>query len=124
MLTTTGFKNFGFEVSDTTISILPGIARVGSKLLQFDGTQVQFDNVTEFGSETSSYQNTLFYLQNSSDLADMTQSLSDVTSSLESLDIPILPADATGHYSPESPLALFTFFKDTTDVSLVSYSEV
>lgn len=124
MLTMTGFKNFGLEISDTTISVLSGTARVGDQLLQFDGSRVQFNNVTEFGSNTNSYQNTLLYLQNVGDLADMTQTRSDVTSSQVSLDIPSLPTDATGHYAPEYPLGLLTFFKDSSDVSLVSYSQI
>lgn len=118
MLTTTGFRNFGFEVSDTTISVLPGAAQVGNKLLQFDGTQVLFDNVTQFGAEINSYQNTLFYLQNVGDLADMSQVRSDVTSSYESLDIPSIPIDSSGH-----PLGLFSFYKDSSDVSVYSYSQ-
>jgi hypothetical protein len=118
MLTTTGFKNFGFEISDTTISVLPGTARVGDKLLEFDGTQVLFDNVTYFGAEINSYQNTLFYLNNVGDLADMSQVRSDVTSSYESLDIPALP-DSSGY-----PLGLFTFYKDASDVSSYSYSHI
>jgi len=118
MLTTTGFQNFGFEVSDTTISILPGTSRVGDKLLRFDGTQVLFDSVTSFGAEINSYQNTLFYLQNVGDLADMSQVRSDVTSSYESLDIPALPD------SSNAPLGLFTFYKDASDVSAYSYSYI
>ena len=118
MLTTTGFQNFGFEVSDTTVSVLPGTARVGDKLLRFDGTQVLFDNVTYFGAEINSYQNVLFYLHNIGDLADMSQVRSDVTSSYESLGIPALP-DSSNH-----PLGLFTFYKDTSDVSYYSNSYI
>jgi len=120
----TGFKNFGFEISDTTVSVLPGTARIGDKLLDFDGSRVQFDGITDFGSETNTYQNTLLYLQNVGDVADMTRSLSDTTTSFLSLDIPTLPADASGHYSPEYPLGLFTFFKDTSDVSLITYNQI
>lgn len=124
MLTTTGFQNFGLEVSDTTLSVLPGIARVGDALLQFDGSRVLFDNIADFGVEINSYQNALLYLQNEGDLADMSRSLSDVTSSYESLDIPVLPTDASGHYAPEYPLYLLTFFKDASDVSLYTYSQI
>ena len=119
MLTTTGFQNFGFEVSDTTLSVLPGSARVGGKVLQFDGTQAQFSNLTGFGAETSVYQNTLLYLQNIGDLADMTQSRSDATASQASLDIPSLPTDSSGHYADEYPLGMLTFFKDATNISVV-----
>ena len=124
MLTMTGFKNFGFEVSDTTISVLPGTARVGDKLIPFDGTRVLFDGVTDFGVETNSYQNTLFYLQDINDIADMTQARSDVTSSRLSIDVPSLPTDASNHYAPEYPLGMFTFFKDSSDVSLVTYNQI
>ncbi len=124
MLTTTGFNNFGFEVSDTTLSVLPGTARVGSKLLKFDGSRVLFDNITNFGVETFSYQNTLLYLQNVGDVADMTQSRSDVTSSALSIDIPALPTNASGHYADEYPLGLFTFYKDASDVSLYKYNQI
>ena len=124
MLTTTGFQNFGFEVSDTTLSVLPGSARVGGKVLQFDGTQTQFSSLTGFGSETGVYQNTLLYIQNIGDLADMTQSRSDTTGSQVSLDIPSLPTDAS--YANEHPLGMLTFFRDATDVdiSLIDYSQV
>ena len=117
MLTMTGFKNFGFEIFDTTVSVLPGSARVGDKILNFDGTQALFSNLTNFGSETSVYQNTLLYLQNIGDLADMTQSLSDATSSLESLDIPALPTDASDWVHVRFYFAIF--FANAHQTSLI-----
>lgn len=117
MLTTTGFKNFGFEFDTTVLTVLPGAARLGDTILKFDGTQITYSSITTFSSP-SMYQNSLLYLQNFGDAADMTKAVSDETSSVQALDFPELPYDSTVH-----PLGMFTFYNDGTDISLVSYNE-
>jgi len=123
MLTTTGFKNFGFEFDSSELTVLPGTARVGNTVLGFDGTQISYDNLSNF-TTANRYQNSLLYLQNFGDVADMTQVLSDETSSVRALDIPDLPSDSSNPYSPTYPLGLLTFFNDGTTISLTSYKEV
>ena len=123
MLTTTGFQNFGFEFDSTMLTILPGAARMGNSVLSFDGTIVSYDNITQFDT-ANMYQNSLLYLHDLGGAADMTQVLSDETSSIRGLDIPSLPSDATFTYAPVHPLGMFTFYNDGTEVSLISYNKI
>jgi len=123
MLTTTGFKNFGFEFDSTMLTVLPGTARIGNVVLPFDGTQTSYDAISNF-TTANRYQNSLLYLQNFGGVADMTQVLSDETTSVRALDIPELPSDSLNPYSPSHPLGMLTFFNDGTSISLTSYNQL
>lgn len=122
MLTTTGIQNFGFEFDATMLTVLSGTARIGNTVLSYDGTRVPYENITSFDS-ANVYQNSLLYLQNFGDMADMTQVVSDTTTSVRALNLPELPSDSTNPYSPVHPLGMFTFYNDGTDISLISYSK-
>lgn len=118
MLTTTGIKNFGLEFYDSTVTVLPGNTRIGNTIMSFDGTQVSYSRLTNFGVLSSVYQNTLLYLQNLDNAVDMTQVRSDTTSSLRALELPEM-ADSSGY-----PLSMLTFFTDGTTITLTDHKEI
>lgn len=124
MLSTTGIKNFGLEFYDSTVTVLPGNARVGNTILSFDGTRIAYENLTGFDSESNVYQNTLIYLENFGGAADMTQVRSDTTNSLRALDIPVLPSDSTDVFALSYPLSMLTFFTDGTSISLIKSNAI
>ncbi len=124
MITTTGIQNFGLEFYDSTVTVLPGDARIGNTLYYFDGTQSPYQRLTDFSSEINVYQNSLIYLQDFNGAADMTKVLSDTTSSLRGLDLPVLPSDSTDVFSMNYPLGMLTFFTDGVSISLIESKEL
>jgi len=118
MLTTTGIKNFGLEFYDSTVTVLPGNARIGNTIMSFDGTRVSYSGLTDFGILSNVYQNTLLYLQNLDSAVDMTQVRSDTTSSLRALGFPEM-SDSSGY-----PLSMLTFFTDGTTITLTGHKEL
>lgn len=122
MLTTTGIHDIGIEIQDSTVVVFPGTARIGNTLVPFDGTRKTFDDIIYFAGDSNKYQNALLYLDNLSGIADMTRALSDTTSALRYLDLPVMPSDASNPYSPQFPLGMFTFYSsDGIHAELVSY---
>ena len=124
MITTTGIQNFGLEFYDSTVTVLPGSARIGNTIRYFDGTQVPYNKLTNFGSEIGVYQNCLLYLQDLNYATDMTFALSDTTSEIRALDLPELPSDSTDLYSLYTPLSMLTFFTDGASISLEDNKEL
>ncbi len=109
MFNTVGTQNFGLEVQDSTVTILPGSARIGNTVTTFDGSSTFFDRITDFDGTGSEYQNTLLFLRDFNGAADMTRSSSEVTSVLSALGSPVLPTDSSNNYSPAFPLNELTF---------------
>jgi len=124
MIITTGTQNFGLEFYDSTVTVLPGDARIGNILMYFDGEQASYESLTDFSSEVDVYQNSLIFLQDFNSAADMTKVLSDTTSSLRGLDLPVLPSDSTDLFSMNYPLGMLTFFTDGTSISLIDSKEL
>ena len=125
MFNTIGSHNFGIEVQDSKVTVLPGTARLGNTLTTFDGTSTFFDRITDFVGSSTQYQNTLLYLRNFNGVADMTRSSSDVTTALSALGPPVLPTDSSNpYYSPDFPLSELTFQSSDGAVSLVSYTKM
>lgn len=116
---TTNEENFGLEFYDSTVTILPGSARIGNTIMKFDGTRASYYSLTDFGSSLNVYQNTLIYLQNLDSATDMTQVRSDTTTSLRALSSPELPSDSSNTYSFNYPLSMLTFFTDGTTIDLI-----
>ena len=125
MFNTIGIQNFGAEIQDSTITILPGTARIGNALITFDGSRTHFEGITDFVGTGTEYQNTLLYLTDTSGVgvADMTISSSDVTSSLSALSSPVL-SDSTTDYSFNFPLNEFTFESTDGTVNLLSHTKM
>jgi len=125
MFNTIGSHNFGVEFQDSTVTVLPGTARLGNTLTTFDGTSTFYNRITDFDGTGSEYQKTLLYLTNFNGVADMTRSSSDVTTALNALDLPVLPTDASNpYYSPDFPLSNLTFQSSDGIISLVSYTKL
>ena len=125
MFNTTGTHNFGLEFQDSTVTVLPGTARIGNTLTAFDGSSTLFERITDFVGVSTEYQNTLLYLTNFNGVADMTRSSSDVTTALSALESPVLPTDSSNpYYSPDFPLSELTFQSSDGTVSLVSYTKM
>ena len=125
MFNTIGSQNFGMEFQDSTVTVLPGTARLGNTLTTFDGSSTLYDRITDFVGTSTQYQNTLLFLRNFNGVADMTRSSSDVTTALSALDSPVLPTDASNpYYSPDFPLSKLTFQSSDGTVSMVSYTKL
>lgn len=118
MIATTGIQNFGFEFKDSTVTVLSGDARIGNTIRHFDGAQVSYQSITDFGTEKNVFQNTLLYLQDFGGAVDMTQVLSDTVEEQRSIDFPVMPSDHTDVYSMQYPLGILTFFTDGTTISV------
>ena len=124
MFNTIGAPNFGLEFQDSTVTVLPGTARIGNTLITFDGSSSPYERITDFVGVSTEYQSTLLYLTNFDGVADMTRSSSDVTTALSALESPVLPIDSSNPYSPDFPLSELTFqFSDGT-INLVSYTKM
>ena len=120
MLTTTKSTNFGIEIQDSTVSILPGTARIGNKLYPFTGTRTTYSQMLSFGpTDVDKYQNILLYLNDPTGMPNLDSAASLPVSSLADLNIPAMP-DSSGF-----PLSLFTFLSpDGTKATLVSYTAI
>lgn len=125
MLETYSRLDLDFEVSDSTVSVFPGTARIGNKTLPYRGGQKLFSEIVDFGVDTSSYQYAALFLQEFSGTADLTSVVSSTADKTTGLVVPELPSDSSNPYAPVHPVGLFTFYTaDGTDVDLVSYSRV
>jgi len=123
MLTTSDHIQFQLEVSDSTVSIMPGLARLGNTLIPYNGGQIQFSQMTDFSGDSSKYQYSMLFLQNFNGAADATAVTSATASSVRELDYPTFPTDSTNPYSPVHELGLFTFYTpDATGINLISMS--
>ena len=121
MLTTLG-RNFGFEVDTdaSNVSALPGVARVGDTLVQFQGAALTYTDMCVFDTNIDRYQNVLLYLCRGADGGvDMTRAVSDVAGSQRALTLPNM-IDSSGY-----PLGMFTFYKqDATTIDLKIYYQI
>ena len=130
MFNTIGIQNFGLEFQDSTVTVLPGTARIGNTLINFDGSSAPYERITDFLGVGTEYQNTLLFLTDFNGVADMTRSSSDVTSALHALESPVLPTDSSNpYYSPDFPLTELTIqssFPDGTNQTyeLLSYTKI
>ena len=122
MLSTFTTNKFGIIVSDTTVSVAAGAARIGNTLLPFNGAVTTFNSMVNFGGDAHSYQNVLLYLEQADSTAsgvDMTQVASDTTTNSLAVQFPSMP-DSSGF-----PLAMFTFFSsDGVTPSSYTYTNI
>jgi hypothetical protein len=118
MLNTTASLQFQIDITDTTVAISSGTARIGNSLYPFMGARTTFANMIEFGpSDSSKYQNILLYLSARSSAPNLTSSWSVPASNIAQLNNPSMP-DSSGF-----PLSLFTLYSpDGTQAFLVSYT--
>lgn len=118
MLNTLG-RNFGFEVDTDASNVLalPGVARVGDTLVQFQGAALTYSDMCVFDTNVDRYQNVLLYLYRGTDGGvDMTRAVSDVAGSQRALTLPNM-IDSSGF-----PLGMFQFHKlDATTIGLKTY---
>ena len=124
---TTGIHNFDIHVSDSSVIVYPGTARIGNLQMHFPGAVTTFAQMLRFSGDTSAYQNVLLYLQTSDNLVpDMTRAVSSPAASVAALTLPILPTDATfTEVSPCFPISNFTLYSgDGTVGSLISYNKI
>ena len=125
MFETQNNSSLRLEVSDTTVSILPGTARIGNYIMPYSGGRTFFSDITDFGGDTSKYQYSALYLENFNAVADLTSSVSTTVDTIAELVLPELPYDSSNPYAPVHALGLFTFWtSDGTDVSLVNLDRI
>lgn len=118
MLETNQIGQLGIEVQDTTVAVRPGAVRVGNTIMDFPGGRVQFDDISDFNGDASTYQYSALLIQNFQSETDLTSAVSATASSELALTYPV--TDSSKH-----ALALFTFWSgDGTAAELVSYSDV
>lgn len=122
MLQTFVNNQFSSVVSGSTITVLPGTAKVGNTLAPFDGTSMQVGQISGLSGHPNQYQNALLYLEMPDATAtgiDMTSALSATSSSIAGLVIPQM-ANSNGF-----PVGLYTFFSaDGTSSQLISYKGI
>lgn len=121
MLTTSNNISLQMEVSDSTVSILPGAARIGNTIMKYDGTRMLFSQLTDFGGDSSKYQYSSLFLQNVGGIADASSITSTAVDSLSELQYPVLPYDSTNPYGAVYGLGIFTMYtSDGTAIDLIS----
>ena len=121
MLTTNVLNQFVSDVSDSTVTVRGGAARIGASLAPFDGASTTFALMTALGDGTPGWQNVMLYLSMADATAtglDMTRSASPVSSSRIRTALPVM-SDPNGF-----PLGLFLFHNDGTATELVDHRGV
>jgi hypothetical protein len=121
MLETISNRALDVEITDSTVTVLPGTVRVGNTVMKYPGGQVQLSGIAKYSSSDSSkYQYAALSVHDFYGAADLTSNTSTPQSALRSLSFPTIPTDATMH-----TVGLFTLYSaDTTAVSLVDFSRV
>jgi len=132
----TASKNFQIEITDSTVVIMPGVARIGNALVSYPGGMTTFDRMLTFSGDTSKFQNVLLYLSDSTDTVSgvipltpgavfLTKSVSSPVSTQRELTIPSLPIDAgfpSPSYARGFPIGIFSLFSpDGTQGTLISH---
>lgn len=111
-----------FDVYDSTVSVFGATVRLGNKIREYRGGQIQLADMTS--PSGLGYQYSVLCLGDFNGAADLTNLVSDVTSSIRALEYPTIPTDVTNTYSELRPLGLFTLLTDSSGVTLVSYSKM
>jgi hypothetical protein len=138
MLNTTVANHFQVEVNDTTVSVLPGTARIGNAIIAFPGGRTTFDRMLSFSGQTNKFQNVLLFLSDAtatvSGILPLTTGASFLTTAVSTpvttqreLAIPAMPIDANfpdPSYARGYPISLFTLFSpDGTRGTLISHTD-
>jgi len=98
------------STSDSTVNILPGVARVNYTIMAYDGTRIPFQSLFQpIAADT--YQNILVYLQAFNGAVDTTRVTSSLVATQPELTYPQFPYDTTSQYAKQT-VALFTFYYD------------
>jgi len=113
------------EISDSTVRVSEGGARLGNTFVPYSGGQITFSSMISYGSDSSKYQHALLYLNPVGQGIDMTTAVSTTATSIRGLSWPTLPSDSSNPYSIAYPLGLFTFYSpDGTSADLISYTTI
>jgi hypothetical protein len=138
MLNTIFPNRFQVEINDTTVSVLPGTARIGNSIIAFPGGLTTFANMLSFSGDTSKFQNVLLFLSDATatvggalpltnGAAFLTTSVSAPVTTQRELTIPAMPIDANfpdPSYARGYPISLFTLFSpDGTRGTLISRTD-
>jgi hypothetical protein len=116
------FQNNQFQIllSDSTVTLTSGLARISNSLIPFDGTTMVTNDMANISA--GYYQNVLLFLERpdaSSSGVDMTSAVSEMTTSIGSLRSPVMPS------SDGYPVGLITMYSsDGTANQIVSYSSI
>ena len=125
MIQTNNKNSLNLEISNSSVSVFPGAARLGNILYPYRGGLLSFNQMTHFGGDSSKYQNSLLFINPLGSSADLTTALSATASSIRELTLPTLPSDSTNVYSTGYPLGMFTFYTpDGSNSQLVTYSKI
>lgn len=121
MLETNLSRALDVEITDSTVSVLPGTVRVGNTIMKYPGGKVRLSGIAKYSSSDSSkYQYAALSVHNFYGAADLTSNTSTPQTTLRSLSFPTIPADATVH-----PVGLFTLYSpDATAINLVDFSKI
>jgi hypothetical protein len=139
MLNTTTSNRFQIEVNDSTVSVLPGTARIGNSIIGFPGGLTTFAKMLSNSGDASGIYNVLLYLSDSSATVGGALPLTNGSAFLTAqvslpavakereLIIPSLPIDAgfpNPSYARGYPVSLFTLFSpDGTQVTSFSHTD-
>ena len=116
---------FDFSVSDTTVSVTPGVARIANTIMPFRGDTITFGEMADFGDETNKYQLSALLLQNFNDFADLTTAVGATSDSTREWYYPEVDSDSSNPYGPYHAIGLFAFYTpDGTSIELVSSSKI
>jgi hypothetical protein len=124
MLNTLFTQDFNFSVSDSTVYVNPGVARIGNSILSFRGDSMLFQDMVNFGDESNVYQYSALLLQNFNSYADLTSAVSSPIDNTRGLSLPTLTPDSSNPYAPVFPIGLFLFYHDGTMVNLRSSQRI
>jgi hypothetical protein len=125
MLETLFSKDFCFSVSDSTVYVNQGTARIGNTILPFRGDTIPFQSIVDFGDQTNVYQYSALVLQNFNSYADLTAVVSLPADSTRRLSYPEFIPDTSNTYSPVFPIGLFLFHTpDGSSINLMTSQRI
>ena len=115
MLTTTqkNFLDVDVLPDSTTVSFSPGTVETGSTISIFRGENRYYSQLIDVSDATNKYKYSLYYIQDVSS----SYAMSAAATLKKDLIAPSIPVNS-------SPVALFTFFSDGTNISVDSFEKV
>jgi hypothetical protein len=124
MIKTNQNSALGFSVSDSTVYVNAGTARVGNSVMTYQGGSKTFREMTTFTHDATGYQYSALILYNYHSFPDMTQVVSPIAA-LNGLAFPTFPYDGTNQHAAVHSIGLFTFkSSDGTNIDLINSAKV
>jgi hypothetical protein len=124
MIETNWNSALGFNVSDSTVYVNAGTARIGNTIMSYGGGSKTFREITSFTSDDTGYQYSALALYDYLSFPDMTHAVSPIAA-MNDLEFPVLIDDSTNIYAAVHPIGLFMFHSaDGTQIDLINSAKI